>query len=189
LAAALQTFARFGYDGTSMPQIAKLANVAAPLIHYYFGSKEKLWRETVEYSLGKLRQEAAAIRVATRALAPLDRLRALLQAYAHFAAHWPDHFFMTMAEARSAGDRFAWVEKNYTGVLFDDVVQILEDAKQRGQINDIAVNELAVLLIGGMMLYFTTYMHRPTDKSLDQQADDYTDMIFKLLIEGIVTKR
>jgi AcrR family transcriptional regulator len=171
-----------------MPRIAKMASVAPPLIHYYFGSKDQLWRETVEYSLGKLRREAAAIRVATRALAPLDRLRALLQAYAHFAAHWPDHFFMTIAEARLEGDRFAWVEENYTGVLFDDVVQLLKDAKQKGQINDIAINELAVLLIGGMMLYFTIYMHRPTDKSLDEQADDYTDMIFKLLDQGIRNK-
>lgn len=172
-----------------MPKIAKLAGVAPPLIHYYFGSKDKLWRETVEYSLGKLRREADAIKVATRALTPLDRLRVLLQAYAHFAAHWPDHFFMTIAEARAEGDRFAWVEENYTGVLFDDVVQILEEAKKQGQIKEVRTDELAVLLIGGMMLYFTTYSHRPKDKSLDQQADDYTDMIFQLLGEGVVVKR
>ena len=189
LSAALQAFARFGYDGASMPQIAKLANVAPPLIHYYFGSKEKLWQETVDHSLGKLRREAAAILSATRALAPLDRLRALLQAHAHFAAHWPDHFYMIIAEARSNGDRFAWVQENYTGVLFDEVVGILKDAREKGQIRDIDIEQLAILIIGGILLYFTVYPARPKKKSLDQLADEYTDMIFQVLLDGVVTKR
>lgn len=188
LSAALQAFARYGYDGASMPQIARLAQVAPPLIHYYFGSKEKLWQETVDHSLGKLRREAAAIRTATRALAPLDQLRAVLQAHAHFAAHWPDHFFMIIAEARANGERFAWVQENYTGILFDDVVAILREAQQKGQIKDADLEQLAVLLIGGLLLYFTVYPSRPKDKGLDQLADEYTEMMFKLLFDGLVVK-
>ena len=34
-----------------LPHLARLANVAPPLIHYYFGAKDNLWRETVDYSL------------------------------------------------------------------------------------------------------------------------------------------
>jgi AcrR family transcriptional regulator len=188
LSAALQTFARYGYDGASMPQIAKLAQVAPPLIHYYFGSKEKLWQETIEHSLGRLRREADAIQKATRGLAPLDRLRAILQAHAHFAAHWPDHFFMILAEARAHGERYAWVQENYTGVLFDDVVAILNEASEKGQIRETNIDQLALMLIGGLLLYFTVYPARPTDKDVDQLADDYTDMMFKLLNEGIVIK-
>lgn len=188
LAASLQAFARYGYDGASMPQIAKLAQVAPPLIHYYFGSKDNLWRETVEHSLGKLRREAAAIRTATRALAPLDQLRAMLQAHAHFAAHWPDHFFMIIAEARSDGERYAWVQENYTGVLFEDVVAILKDARDKGQIRDTNVDQLALLLIGGVLLYFTVYPARPTDKDRDQLAEEFTDMLFNLLANGVVLK-
>lgn len=189
LSAALQTFARYGYDGASMPQIAKLAQVAPPLIHYYFGSKDKLWQETIEHSLGKLRREVAAIHNATRALAPLDQLRAILQAHAHFAAHWPDHFFMIIAEARSNGERYAWVHENYTGVLFDDVVAILANAREKGQIRDINVEQLALMLIGGLLLYFTVYPSRPKNKDVDELADEYTDMMFKLLNDGIVIQR
>jgi AcrR family transcriptional regulator len=188
LSAALQTFARYGYDGASMPQIAKLAQVAPPLIHYYFGSKEKLWRETIEHSLGKLRREAAAIQTATRALAPLDQLRAVLQAHAHFAAHWPDHFFMIIAEARSHGERYAWVQENYTGVLFDDVVTILTTARDKGHIRDVNIEQVALMLIGGLLLYFTVYPSRPKDKSVDDLADEYTEMMFKLIYDGIVIK-
>lgn len=188
LSAALQAFARYGYDGASMPRIAKLAEVAPPLIHYYFGSKDKLWRETVEHSLGRLRREAAAIHTATRMLAPLDQLRAILQAHAHFAAQWPDHFFMIIAEARTDGERYAWVQENYTGVLFDDVVAILQDAEQRGQIRKVNVEQLALLLIGGLLLYFSVYPSRPREKNRAELADEYTEMMFKLLFEGVVIK-
>lgn len=185
LDAALTAFARYGYDGASLPKIAQIAQVAPPLIHYYFGSKDKLWRETVDHSLGELRRESSAIQSATRALGPLDRLRALLQAITHFAARCPDHFSMIIAEARSESDHFAWVQENYTGVLFGDVVALLEAAKREGLIRDISVEHLAFMLIGGILVYFSIQPPAPKDKDLGQLADEYTDEIFKIFLGGV----
>src|SRR6266404_806186 len=86
LEAALLAFARDGFDGASLPKIAEIANVAHPLIHYYFGSKDNLWRETVDYAFGGLVAEAAAVEAASRGLSPLHRLRVMIQAFAQFAA-------------------------------------------------------------------------------------------------------
>ena len=191
LSAALKAFARDGYNGASMPAIAKIAKVAPTLIHYYFGSKENLWRETIEYSLGSLRQEALAIGHATRSLGPLDRLRALLQMMARHAARWPDHFVMTTAEARSESDRYAWVLENYTGVIFDQIVQALEDAEKNGLIENIPTDQVTFLLVGGLLVYFTLNPQRPQNpdtKELDQIALEYTDMIFRLLLQGIAKR-
>ncbi|RYE57225.1 MAG: TetR/AcrR family transcriptional regulator, partial [Rhizobiaceae bacterium] len=57
LDAALKAFARDGFDGASLPKIAEMAQIAHPLIHYHFGSKDNLWRETVDYALGDLGRE------------------------------------------------------------------------------------------------------------------------------------
>lgn len=191
LTAAQRVFASDGYDGTSMPKIAKRAGVAAPLIHYYFGSKENLWRETVALSLSDLRRDAIAIGEATRALAPLDRLRVILQALTQHAARWPDNFVMIMAEARSESDRFAWVQENYTGVIFREVLSILQDAKDRKAIKDIATDQLAFLLIGGVLVYFTAnpiVRDNTNLKELDRISSEYTDLMFELLLEGVVLK-
>jgi TetR/AcrR family transcriptional regulator len=187
LAAALKAFARYGFDGASLPKIAKMAQVAPTLIHYHFGSKDNLWRETVDNSLGELRREVSAIQSATRALAPLARLRALLQAITHFAARCPDHFSMTIAEARSESDRFAWLQKTYNDVLYKDIVSILKEAKNTGQIKDVDVDQLWFMLIGGILLYFTVNTDLPKDKDLDKIADRYTDRAFKIFLEGIST--
>lgn len=189
LDAALRAFAREGYDGASLPKIAKLADVAPPLIHYYFGSKELLWRETVDFSLGELRREAAAICQATRSLAPLDRLRVLLQAYTQFAAKWPDHFFMIIAEARSDSGRFAWLQEQYTGVLFEEVVAILRDAREAKAIKDVPLEQLAIILVGGILLHFTVYPRPPSAEKLEILANQFSDMMFDLLIGGVALKR
>lgn len=186
LMAALKAFAREGYDGASMPRIARLANVAPPLIHYYFGTKEKLWRETIDHSLGGLRRETSAIFQATRSLNPLDRLRALLQAHAQFAAKWPDHFFMIMAEARANPERFDWVQQNYTGVLFEEVLQILRDAREQGAIRDVDLDQIAVSLFGGILVYFTVYPRQASEAGLAHDADAFCDTLFEMLLRGIV---
>jgi AcrR family transcriptional regulator len=189
LSAALKAFARDGFNGASMPAIAKMAQVAPTLIHYYFGSKENLWRETVDYSLGALRRDALAIGHATRALAPLDRLRALLQTLARHAARWPDHFVMITAEARSESDRYAWVLENYTGVIFEEIVHTLQDAKDIDLIDDISIEQLTFLLVGGLLVYFTINPRMPKDPGpdeLDRTSGEYTDMMFHLLMHGIV---
>jgi len=185
LSVALTSFARDGFDGASIPKIANLAGVAPALLHYYFGSKDKLWRDTVEYSLGELRRETSTIHNATKSLLPLDRLRALLQAHTHFAARWPDHFVMIIAEARADSDRFAWIQENYTGILFDEVVTTLLDAQSRGQIEEVNVNKVASILIGSILLYFT--VQSSTLRNADYEADssEFTELLFRMLLNGV----
>jgi AcrR family transcriptional regulator len=185
LDAALRTFARNGYDGASIPGIAKLAGVAPPLIHYYFETKEKLWREAVEHSLGELRSEASAVLRATRSLSPLDRLRTLLQVYAEFAARCPDHFSMIVAEARADSDRFAWLQENYTGLLFEEVVSILSDARDAGLIRDVPLKDLAVVLIGGILVHFTIYPTQAAQPAPATVPTGFVEFLFDMLTRGV----
>jgi AcrR family transcriptional regulator len=188
LAAALKAFAQGGFEGASLPKIARMANVAPPLIHYYFNTKDNLWRETVDYSLGELRRESSAILNATKTLAPLDRLRVLLGATTHFAARCPDHFSMIVAEARADSEHYAWLQENYTGILFHDILAILEDARDRKQIKDVPLEHLAFMLVGGILVRFSTDPGVGKARNVEQLADEYIDMLFVVLMEGLVAR-
>jgi Transcriptional regulator len=48
LAAARDTFAEHGFDGASIRAIAARAGVDPALVHHYFGTKEQLFRATVD---------------------------------------------------------------------------------------------------------------------------------------------
>jgi AcrR family transcriptional regulator len=188
LAAALKAFAQGGFEGASLPKIARMANVAPPLIHYYFNSKDNLWRETVDHSLGELRRESTAILNATKTLAPLDRLRALLDATTHFAARCPDHFSMIIAEARADSEHYAWVQENYTGVLFREVMSILADAREKNQIKDVPLEHLASMLVGGILVRFSTDPGIGKEGDVEKLADEYTEMLFAVLMDGLAVR-
>ena len=53
LNSAHQSFARAGYDGAGVREIAAGAGVTAMLVNRYFGSKEKLFAEVVAQSMAK----------------------------------------------------------------------------------------------------------------------------------------
>lgn len=80
LAVAEQLFADKGFDGTSVRDIAQLANVNLAMISYYFGSKEKLLEALLEeragYTLGILEELNKDQR-----LTPWDKIERLVDFY------------------------------------------------------------------------------------------------------------
>jgi len=85
----------------------------------------------------------------------------------------------------------AWVQENHTGAIFQELRSILRDAKDRKVIKDIAIDQLASLLVGGVLVYFTANpeISNNTDaKDLDRISAEYTDLVFDLLLDGICSK-
>ncbi|WP_077615266.1 TetR/AcrR family transcriptional regulator [Caenibacillus caldisaponilyticus] len=60
LAAAERSFMLFGYKGTTMEQVAKMANVAKGTIYLFFKNKEDLFGEIVQKFIAMMRQRAEA---------------------------------------------------------------------------------------------------------------------------------
>ncbi len=56
LEAAEKVFIRKGYAKTRLQEIANLAGVNNPLLHYYFRTKDKLYQKVLERQLQKLRK-------------------------------------------------------------------------------------------------------------------------------------
>jgi AcrR family transcriptional regulator len=61
LEAALAEFAEHGYSGATTASIARRVGVTQPLVHYHFGSKEALWRTTVDGLFTKMAEQLQKI--------------------------------------------------------------------------------------------------------------------------------
>ena len=55
LSTAMKLFGEKGFEGTSVRDIAKAADVNLAMISYYFGSKEKLFEDVVDYKSSSIR--------------------------------------------------------------------------------------------------------------------------------------
>ena len=179
-------FARDGFDGASLPKIAEIAKVAHPLIHYYFGSKDNLWRETVEYAFGGLIREATAVEAASRSLSPLQRLRVMIQAFAQFAARYPNHFGLIMAEMRSDSERLAWLRENYLNAFVKRLTRVLKDAQEQNEIKKVPLDHLGFILIGSIVLYFSMNLDPPKNVSPEDLADRHAKWVLEVILNGIV---
>src|SRR5258705_6456370 len=185
LEAALEAFARDGFDGASLPKIAELAQIGHPLIHYHFRYKENLWRETVEYAFGGLLAEAATIEVASRSLSPLDQLRVTIQSFTQFAARYPSHFALIMAETRANSERLTWLRKNYTDVFNGYLKRILEAAIKQKLIKKVTIDHLYFIVMGAMVLYFSLNSTLPRNADMGSLADQHAKWVTEVILDGI----
>jgi TetR/AcrR family transcriptional regulator len=133
LKAALKIFARDTFEGAALQEIAQIANIGQPLVHYHFGSKDSLWRATVEYALGDLKKFYEAVAVTTVDLEPIDTIRVLCRAFQQFSARCPEHVLIVINEMRSSGERFDWLVETYIKPIHKGIDALVETAVARGQ--------------------------------------------------------
>jgi AcrR family transcriptional regulator len=93
--AAIKCFVSFGVAETTMSQVAHLAKVDQPLIHYYFPSTEILYQDVFKVVLESLR-EASLEPLAATAQDPVKSLAAYIRAPFLWAAREPGLFSIWM---------------------------------------------------------------------------------------------
>lgn len=59
--AAAKSFALFGYKGTTMDQVAKIANVGKGTIYTFFSNKEELFQEIMNRLIGEMKRVAEEV--------------------------------------------------------------------------------------------------------------------------------
>jgi AcrR family transcriptional regulator len=88
LEAALECFARFGFEGTSMSAVARAAGVTQPLMHYYFDSKDELWRAAVTSAFDEMLVQVE-LSNDLEELDPVSALRVLIRRFMSFHDRHP----------------------------------------------------------------------------------------------------
>lgn len=189
LAAALKAFARDTFDGASLPEIARSAGIGGPLIHYHFGSKENLWRATVDFALQDLSGSFNTIAATARDLEPRDALRMLCRALANFSSQYPEHVLVLMNEVRTPGPRLSWVIEKHLRHIHKIMDDTIERAVEKGQIKSIPSAHLTNFIIGSVTHFFSIspltrelYGIDPFDRTV---ADYHSDCVIEVIFRGI----
>lgn len=192
LEAALAVFARDGFDGASLPAIAKAASTGHPLIHYHFGSKENLWRAAVDYAFGDLAVGMATLQSAATDLSPLDALRLLLRGFAQFTARHPLHTLILLNEVRTGGDRFDWMVERHLRPLHERLDRTIEAAIEAGQVKPVPVAHLASIVVGATAHFFSAEPLLARLYGIDVHAPEtvaaHADWVVEVLMNGLVQR-
>ena len=111
--AALNVFAQKGFERASIAEIAKAANVAKPLIHYHFASKEVLWQSAVSDAKAALTAETLLFQERLSQLNPMQSIEFISEKMVEFAASHPQLVRIVVDETGKGGSRAEWLFEHF----------------------------------------------------------------------------
>ncbi|MGB4269998.1 MAG: TetR/AcrR family transcriptional regulator [Spirochaetota bacterium] len=134
LKAAKQEFADKGFSGARMNAIAKRANVNQALIHYYFSSKENLYREVLQHLFHHEESSVIEAYFEGDALTPPEALYAAIYilVYLHHDAIDQETNRIISWEIAEGGDSYKKLLVDYLYPKLERITQIVQRGIDEG---------------------------------------------------------
>lgn len=185
LAAAKAVFARKGFAGAAVSDIAARADVGKGTVYEYYRSKEDLFFAVFE---SFIEQGAAAVKVDISVLgrSAADRLVALSESVISQGAHLKGEFTLIMefwaaSSSSRSRDRFRQAFRNLYGRYRAIVVALLREGMDRGEFRrDLASDSIASALVGA---WDAMFLQAWFDEAFDLQR--VSRNFIQVLIRGL----
>ena len=141
LAAAEQEFLTRGYDGARTTSIAQAAGVTHAMLHYYFRTKEQLFKRIVDEKFETMSHSMFAI-MGDPSLPIVERIKGGIEAHFDFVAQNPLLPRFVINEIISRPERYDVLYKR-VGAIIDNVYRGLQSeinrSAERGEIERVDI--------------------------------------------------
>ncbi|MCL9807113.1 TetR family transcriptional regulator [Flavobacterium amniphilum] len=182
LQAAERLFTRLGFDGASVRDIAKEANVNVAMISYYFGSKERLLEALIITRISDMRLQIENLY--KEDVTPFEKINRLIELYIrrmnkNRGMYQIIHFEISMKKREINCEAFNQVKKENLEMLNN----IIEEGQQQG----VFAKNINVAMIPPTIMgtYFHFHMNRPFYREI---LNLETDADFDRYVENDLTK-
>src|SRR3954464_15030000 len=178
--AARDEFARRGYAGARVEQIARRAGVNKQLLFYYYHSNRGLFQAVLPQAAGEL--ETALSGLPSPSGGPLERLRLTLQAQFEFLASNPQ-IVVLLGQGTRANTAFAPAIKR--------LVVLLAEGQGLGQVRDdldphLAAAQALILMVGYLSLEAVVAASaRPLGADEPALRERWRDAAVDLVVAGV----
>jgi AcrR family transcriptional regulator len=177
---AQQLFFAHGYHGTSVRDIVQACGLSNAALYYHFGSKQNLYGEVIsEFVAGVVGpvQEAEAGRGSSR-----ERLSRMVMAFARFSSESRSELHMLLRDlTQCESEEIQRLIPKVMGQILAPFATVLEDGIAAGEIRDVDVHRVSLLLMGMLNSLAARRMRGPVAETL---AED-VDLAISTLYEGI----
>lgn len=179
LAAAVELFARQGYDGTSVAQVIAQAGVAKGGFYHHFASKEALLYEV--YGDLITRQLAGMDAILARRLSPAETVRALIVDLVESTATSAQQALVFGREQHRLGDERTEQYRRARRRYHDTVARVIAHAQQAGTFAAVASPEIVTFTIFGVINELPVWYRPDGRKRPAQIATELADLVLAAL--------
>jgi TetR/AcrR family transcriptional regulator len=174
LAQAARLFARQGYSGTSMNQVAEACEVSKPTLYHYVRDKHELLMQICESHVRGLAAEVEDVR--SLALAPEPHLRALIERFVQtYGAAQNEHRVLT-EDVKFLNDddrnRLLDIERQVVGAFADAIAAV------RPQLQAARLHKPLTMLLFGMINWTFTWLRPDGELTYEAVAPMVADLFF-----------
>ena len=155
LTAGIHLFSSLGYHGVAVDEIVAAAGCNKRMLYHYFGDKEGLYAAVLQSVYARL--EKVELQPMAEDAATADVVREIMARYFDFLSHNAEFVNLLLWENLNEGRILAHHPHLLTKApAIAKLREVLEAAKPRGQIGEVAdVRHLLILMIGMCFIYFS----------------------------------
>ena len=180
LHAAVELFARQGYDGTSVAEVIAQAGVAKGGFYHHFASKEALLYEV--YGDLITRQLAGMDAVLAQRLPPAETLRAIIADLVESTAASAQQALVFWREQHKLGDERTEQYRRARRRYHDTVRQLIREAQASGSFAPVASPEMVTFTIFGVINELPLWYRSHGRKRPAQIAAELADFVLAALV-------
>jgi AcrR family transcriptional regulator len=179
LGAAVDLFAKQGYDRTSVAQVIARAGVAKGGFYHHFASKDDLLYEV--YGDLITRQLAAMERILARKAPPAETLRALILDLVESTAASAQQALVFWREMSRLDDERTALYRRERRRYHDAVVKLVKRAQASGDFSVVASAEVVTFTIFGLVNELPLWYRPSGSKKPAQIGTEFADLILSAL--------
>jgi AcrR family transcriptional regulator len=178
MSAAIDCFARLGYQGTSIDRIAKDAGVTKGAVYYHFRDKEELLFEAVKDRVGGFEQQVLE-EVGPVADAMPSLCRVIDACFFHATVSNHRRFIITlMIEALDTNPRLTIEFRNILRRMRSFLARVVRQGQERGALrSDVEAADVAATIVGGIIGAEVQYYQDPEELDLRRVLDTLVEQL------------
>lgn len=165
LKAAEQEFMTNGYEATKTTQIAERAGVTHAMLHYYFQTKENIFRKIYEDKINMLKEPIVAL-VENKEMELPQRIDTIIEAHFEFLKDNPTLPFFVISEMNNNPHLIETMKENIGEVMGESYKKLqseIDDYVAQGIINPITALDLLLDIVS---LNVSAFVMLPIMKSV-----------------------
>jgi AcrR family transcriptional regulator len=162
------------------------------MVHYHFGTKEKLWKAAVEHLMHARGNMFSLNMEDLRDVDALARLKIMLRRFISANAADPNLTRILIHEGMNDSPRLKWLAKRYMIRGYETFNTTIEAAIESGAVRRLPTRDVTNIIVGACVLTFTlsrllkeVYGELPTSP---EAVTSLSDTVLEVLFKGLEAK-
>ncbi len=186
LNAAAEEFIEYGFYGARTQRIANKAKVNKAMLHYYFSSKENIYKEVLKTVFNLLIEKLNSIKVDDKEGRPEEKMRQIIDAYNEVFKNYSNYVRLVIYEVITGGRYIQQIIfENINRIPFNPwtgkLYKYFEKQIRKGNIRKLNIIQMLISLISQMV---PVYIAKPVAENIFKKLG-----LDKFIIEKFINKR